>query len=172
MTRLLKTPIIGRSATTVVSSWIDMLAGLSMMYWRRMPPDFCAAAGEAMPIASKVSVAPMYACTDRAMFPPRPAQPLVLPGFSPYSRVSRVRPASSEREPSTPQSARGNPDFRRSRECNGGRPASFGLIAGRTCVAITGAEAPRCGDDQRSDRIRIVQERPVRDRRRDGVDRV
>src|SRR5947207_15733881 len=30
MTRLLKTPIAGRSAKTVTSSWIDMLAGLSI----------------------------------------------------------------------------------------------------------------------------------------------
>ena len=44
MTRLFNTPIIGRSATTVVSSWIDIEAGLSMMYCRRMPPDFWAAA--------------------------------------------------------------------------------------------------------------------------------
>ena len=42
MTRLLNTAIIGRSATTVDSSWIDMLAGLSIWYSRRMPPDFCA----------------------------------------------------------------------------------------------------------------------------------
>src|SRR5207302_23142 len=43
-TRLLKTPIIGRVATTVASSWIDIEAGLSIMYSRRMPPDFCARA--------------------------------------------------------------------------------------------------------------------------------
>jgi hypothetical protein len=30
-TRLLKTPIIGRSETTVLSSWIDIEAGLSIM---------------------------------------------------------------------------------------------------------------------------------------------
>jgi hypothetical protein len=45
MTRLLKTPIIGPSAKTVASSWIDMLAGLSGEYILRMPPDFCANAG-------------------------------------------------------------------------------------------------------------------------------
>jgi len=44
MTGLLKTPIIGRSATTVDSSWIDIEAGLSMMYCRSMPPGFWAAA--------------------------------------------------------------------------------------------------------------------------------
>src|SRR5438045_70305 len=44
MTRLFMTPIIGRSATTVVSSWIDMLAGLSMMYCLRTPPCFWASA--------------------------------------------------------------------------------------------------------------------------------
>src|SRR5207253_533991 len=45
MTRLLNTPIIGPSAKTVDSSWIDMLAGLSGEYIFRMPPDFCANAG-------------------------------------------------------------------------------------------------------------------------------
>jgi hypothetical protein len=44
MTRLLKTPIIGRSATTVVSSRIDMLAGLSTMCCLKIPPRFCASA--------------------------------------------------------------------------------------------------------------------------------
>ena len=44
ITRLLNTAIIGRSATTVVSSWIDMLAGLSMIYCLRMPPCFWASA--------------------------------------------------------------------------------------------------------------------------------
>src|SRR6266851_333113 len=37
MTRLLNTPIIGPSANTVDSSWIDMLAGLSGLYILRMP---------------------------------------------------------------------------------------------------------------------------------------
>src|SRR3954447_17779109 len=35
----------GRSATTVDSSWIDMLAGLSSSHTRRMPPGCCAKAG-------------------------------------------------------------------------------------------------------------------------------
>ena len=42
ITRLLKTPIIGRSETIVASSWIDMLAGLSGLYIFRMPPCFWA----------------------------------------------------------------------------------------------------------------------------------
>src|SRR6516225_4564917 len=42
MTRLLKTPIIGPSAKNVISSWIDMLAGLSRLYIFRMPPGFWA----------------------------------------------------------------------------------------------------------------------------------
>src|SRR5215472_11405879 len=41
-TRLLNTPIIGPSATKVISSWIDMLAGLSRLYILRMPPAFWA----------------------------------------------------------------------------------------------------------------------------------
>src|SRR5712691_6513428 len=45
MTRLLKTAIIGRSANAVASSRIDIEAGLSGLYIRRMPPDFCACAG-------------------------------------------------------------------------------------------------------------------------------
>src|ERR1700730_8421759 len=53
MTRLLNTPIIGRSATTVVSSWIDMLAGLSIMYCLRIPPCFCATAAPVATIIVK-----------------------------------------------------------------------------------------------------------------------
>src|SRR5215813_2771658 len=45
ITRLLKTPIIGRSAMMVASSWIDMLAGLSTVNILRMPPAFCADPG-------------------------------------------------------------------------------------------------------------------------------
>src|SRR6202030_3175658 len=52
MTRLLKTPIIGRSETIVASSWIDMLAGLSGLYIFRMPPCFCANAGSAANVAT------------------------------------------------------------------------------------------------------------------------
>ena len=52
MTRLLKTPIIGRSETIVASSWIDMLAGLSGSYIFRMPPGFWANAGSATTAAS------------------------------------------------------------------------------------------------------------------------
>src|ERR1700738_5021007 len=42
MTRLLKTPIIGRLTASVDSSSIDMLAGLSKWPILRIPPDFCA----------------------------------------------------------------------------------------------------------------------------------
>src|SRR5215472_13552090 len=45
ITRLLKTPIIGRLAAAVASSCIDMLAGLSKCDILRMPPCFCANAG-------------------------------------------------------------------------------------------------------------------------------
>src|SRR6516165_1300639 len=59
MTRLLKTPIIGRSETIVPSSWIDMLAGLSGSYIFRMPPGFCAnatlAAAETMSIGAAIA---------------------------------------------------------------------------------------------------------------------
>src|ERR1043166_2614746 len=44
ITRLLNTPIIGRTTEIVPSSWIDMLAGLSRWVMRRMPPCFWAKA--------------------------------------------------------------------------------------------------------------------------------
>ena len=51
MTRLLKTPIIGRRCETIVaSSWIDMLAGLSGLYIFRMPPCFWANAASVVNI--------------------------------------------------------------------------------------------------------------------------
>ena len=56
MTRLLNTPIIGRSETIVASSWIDMLAGLSGLYIFKTPPVFCAATGPvALTMTSKVT---------------------------------------------------------------------------------------------------------------------
>src|SRR6266581_9197820 len=51
VTRLLKTPIIGRWEKIVTSSWIDMLAGLSSVYTLRIPPRFCANAVSAQPTA-------------------------------------------------------------------------------------------------------------------------
>ncbi len=45
MIRLLKTPIIGISATIAGSSSIDMFGGRAIGYTRRMPPGFCAKAG-------------------------------------------------------------------------------------------------------------------------------
>src|SRR5690349_15236641 len=50
MTRLLNTPIIGPSAKTVASSWIDMLAGLSGLYIFKTPPCFWAHATSAVNI--------------------------------------------------------------------------------------------------------------------------
>src|ERR1700758_3217464 len=44
MTRLLKTPIIGRLTAPVASSCIDIEAGLSKCDMIRTPPDFCASA--------------------------------------------------------------------------------------------------------------------------------
>src|SRR5215469_11144472 len=51
-TRLLNTPIIGCSVARVDSSRIDMLAGLSKCWSRRMPPAFCADAGTAAAIST------------------------------------------------------------------------------------------------------------------------
>src|SRR5262249_52561830 len=44
MTKLLKTPIIGRLTAPVASSCIDIEAGLSKCDMIRTPPDFCASA--------------------------------------------------------------------------------------------------------------------------------
>src|SRR4029077_4988795 len=52
MTRLLNTPITGPMANTVASSRIDMLAGLSGVYIRRMPPCFWADAVPSADIAA------------------------------------------------------------------------------------------------------------------------
>src|SRR6202045_1484613 len=46
-TRLLKTPIVGRTAAAVDSSRGDMLAGLSKWEILRIPPAFCATAASA-----------------------------------------------------------------------------------------------------------------------------
>src|ERR1700756_3448719 len=64
ITRLLKTPIIGPSAKTVASSWIDMLAGLSGEYILRIPPDFWASAGST---ASSVISNPPIATNTRGL---------------------------------------------------------------------------------------------------------
>src|SRR6266404_6269513 len=50
-TRLLKTAVTGRVATGVASSWIDTLAGLSIIYCRKIPLCFCANTGAALDIA-------------------------------------------------------------------------------------------------------------------------
>src|SRR5437588_7619817 len=72
MTRLLNTPIAGRSAATVDSSRIDVLAGLSKCDILRIPPGFWASAGSAAAIA--VSSPPATATLRRFM-----AMPLCLP---------------------------------------------------------------------------------------------
>ncbi len=48
MTRLLKTPIIGRNVAAVDSSCSDIEAGLSKCDIRRVPPGFWASAGSAI----------------------------------------------------------------------------------------------------------------------------
>jgi hypothetical protein len=66
-TRLLNTAMTGRSANTVASSWIDMLAGLSMVCSRRMPPCFWACAA---PIAASRTRAMPAICRYVFMLPP------------------------------------------------------------------------------------------------------
>src|SRR3984893_9809328 len=63
MTRLLKTPIIGRLTASVDSSSIDMLAGLSKWPIFRIPPCFCA---DAVPVHN--NSAPAVASTRRSRF--------------------------------------------------------------------------------------------------------
>ena len=57
ITRLLKTPIIGRLTAPVASSCIDMLAGLSKCDICKTPPDFCATAGAEAAIAANNAAA-------------------------------------------------------------------------------------------------------------------
>src|SRR5262245_31351613 len=66
ITRLLKTPIIGRLAAAVASSCNDMLAGLSKCDILRMPPCFCANAASPGDIAS--SSEPAAASRRRSCF--------------------------------------------------------------------------------------------------------
>src|SRR4051812_17676067 len=103
MTRLFITPIIGRSATTVVSSWIDIEAGLSMMYCRSMPPDFWAAAG--LPTSPKIAIPtaapkmPRFAVIARFLpAGPRGIGP-VLPAGRTIARRSCHVPGGRQRAP-------------------------------------------------------------------------
>jgi hypothetical protein len=77
MTRLLKTPIIGRLTAPVASSCIDMLAGLSKWDILRMPPCFCASAVSVPAIAA--NNAPTAANARRSRF---------IAGLSPLSPTS------------------------------------------------------------------------------------
>src|SRR6201982_451468 len=86
MTRLLNTPIIGPSAKTVASSWIDMLAGLSGLYIFKMPPCFWAKASSAANIAR--NNAPAAANPRRFRF---------IPVYLPW--LSRARPPPRDYEP-------------------------------------------------------------------------
>src|SRR6266446_4734885 len=72
MTRLLNTPIIGPSANTVDSSWIDMLAGLSGLYILRIPPGFCAPAPPPVAAASRTAPAIAAARVCRRIAPSSP----------------------------------------------------------------------------------------------------
>src|SRR6202011_550534 len=86
MTRLLNTPIIGPSAKTVASSWIDMLAGLSGLYIFKMPPRFWAHAASAANIATNNETAA--------------ANPRRLRFISVYlPQLSRGRPPHGDSEP-------------------------------------------------------------------------
>src|SRR5258708_30175917 len=69
-TRLLNTGIIGPSETTVASSRIDMLAGLSRLGILKMPPLFCASAAPDTRItASAAPNATRHAATARSNDP-------------------------------------------------------------------------------------------------------
>src|SRR5262245_39054045 len=66
ITRLLKTPIIGRLAAAVASSCNDMLAGLSKCDILRMPPCFCANTASLTDVAT--SSEPAAASARRTCF--------------------------------------------------------------------------------------------------------
>src|ERR1700732_754788 len=93
MTRLLKTPIIGRNAAPVASSCSDMLAGLSKNEILSVPPAFCA---KAPPAEHSAMISPPT--TARA----RRFQITVFPPRSPVGR---------ERADWTGYHARGNPGY-------------------------------------------------------------
>src|SRR5712691_10990643 len=71
-TRLLKTPIIGRSAAVVDSSCSDMLAGLSKWESCRMPPAFWAIAGLITVNPSDSPTAAVNRCNLRVISPSDP----------------------------------------------------------------------------------------------------
>src|SRR5271155_526336 len=87
MTRLLKTPIIGPSAKTVASSWIDMLAGLSGEYIFRMSPDFCATAGS--PEDRAISTPPVAAHARNLPFISVLPDVVRLPGLFPVGPLAK-----------------------------------------------------------------------------------
>src|SRR5438477_7815616 len=114
-TRLFITAIIGRSATTVVSSWIDMLAGLSLMYCLRTPPCFCANAGAAARITHSNPPAAVNAHSTRfILLPPigrAGTDPAIAPpvcGVAPLSwnRLTRIKREGQRRRFSSPSRVR------------------------------------------------------------------
>src|SRR5215468_9762529 len=90
MTRLLKTPIIGPSAKTVASSWIDMLAGLSGEYIFRMPPDFCANAG--LPEDREITNPPVIAHARILLFISMLPDVVLLSGLFSVGPLANPRP--------------------------------------------------------------------------------
>jgi hypothetical protein len=83
----LKTPIIGRWAKGAVSSWVDMLAGLSGVYIFSMPPCFWA---NAVPPA-EIAISNALAATAARRFSIISLSPLV----SEYYRKDIVAPTKS-----------------------------------------------------------------------------
>src|SRR6516165_3273223 len=70
-TRLLKTATIGPSPAAVVSSWIDMLAGLSKKYTFNTPPGFWAKAGSPPPASEDLASLPRNSlCVMSEQSPP------------------------------------------------------------------------------------------------------
>src|SRR5262245_8084349 len=117
MTRLLNTPIIGRSAAAVASSWSDMLAGLSKCEMLRMPPDFCATAPwvrsiavtNALPAGSIHLDSPIFASRSWALADLAPPRPKLLfwayRGLVPSLPYSTLAHAPEGRSPTKGQVA-------------------------------------------------------------------
>src|SRR5437667_7372599 len=89
-TRLLKTPIVGRTAAAVDSSRGDMLAGLSKWEILRTPPAFCATAASAANNANDSE--PATVSTRRPRFIPRPPFLFYEPGSGPVANNFRRLP--------------------------------------------------------------------------------
>src|SRR5712691_13333675 len=99
ITRLLKTPIIGRNAANVDSSCSETLAGLSKNGTLRIPPDFCATAGPATNKTASTGPTVANAPRLRFIFVYLPLFLRVRSAANPIASRYRSSQTSSKREP-------------------------------------------------------------------------